>query len=272
MKKYTLPVSKSIGFCQKSFYEEIKTAKDLGYEYIDFDIANQWRHPFKEAKYYRNIEKGLAAVKEAGLKINAVHISFGTRWDPSELRTSRRKKIVKKIVRIIKRVDQGNPFCYVLHGSFEPILPQVREEKKKALLSSLPEICSATENYVCLENLPRTCLLNTSQEAMEILDRAGIENLKICLDTNHFLKEKTEDAIYRLGKNIKTLHVSDGDYINERHWLPGKGKLNWNAIIEALDKTGYEGVFNYEVDRVTLQDLKENHKTLFDRYNGENEE
>lgn len=267
MNQFFLPLSKSVGFCTKDFYDEIEKVKDLGYKYIDFDIASQWRHPFKEAKYYLELEKGLAAVKEAGLKINAVHISFGTRWDPSDLKPMRRKKIVKKIVKTIKRMEKGEPFCYVLHGSFEPILPAMREEKKRALLLSLPEICAATERYVCLEILPRTCLLNTSEEALEIIKRADIKNLKICLDTNHFLKEKTEDAIMALGEEIKTTHVSDGDYINERHWLPGKGKLNWNAILSALQKVGYEGVFNYEVDKQTAETLKENYEMLFDNYN-----
>ena len=107
----------------------------------------------------------------------------------------------------------------------------------------------------------------TREEALEIIKRADIKNLKICLDTNHFLKEKTEDAIMALGEEIKTLHVSDGDYINERHWLPGKGKIDWNAVIGALQKVGYEGVFNYEVDKQTAETIKENHKMLFDNYN-----
>lgn len=266
MSGYILPVGRSIGVCRNDFEKDIQKAKDLGYEYLDFDIANKWNRPKEEKEQYRELEKKLAAVKRVGLKINAVHISFGNRWDPSVLRTFKRKRIVKKIVEIVKRVDKGDPFCYVLHGSFEPISPNKREKRKEALLRSLPEICAATKNYVCLENLPRTCLLNTSKEAAEILDRAGIDNLKICLDTNHFLKEKTEDAVLVLGDRIKTLHVSDGDYVDERHWLPGKGKIDWDAVIGALEKVGYRGVFNYETSD-PLEVIKDNHKALFDRYN-----
>ena len=272
MEKYVLPLGLSVGFCKKGFYETIAEASEMGIKYVDFDISGCRAHKYKEFFYYKKLEKGIQAIAGAGLKINAVHLSFGWRWDPSELDEKKRRKIVEKIVKTIKTVDHCKPFGYVLHGSFEPIADKKREEKKQALLRSLPEICAATERFVCLEILPRTCLLNTSAEASEILEKANISNLKLCLDTNHFLREKTEDAVLALGKNVVTLHVSDHDYLNERHWLPGKGKIDWNATLAALEKTGYKGVFNYEVDRVTPKIISENYQKLFSDYNEGREE
>ena len=63
-----------------------------------------------------------------------------------------------------------------------------------------------------------------------------------------------------------TTHISDHDYENERHWLPGEGKINWNALIGALEKIGYRGVFNYEVGE-SLSAVKENYERLFADYN-----
>ncbi len=265
--EYRLPLGISIGFCGEDFYEKLKEAKDLGYEYIDFDIASSWSRPEKEEKYYRDLEKGIAVVKDAGLKINAVHLSFGKRWDPAEKWSGRRKKNVTGLVEIIRRLDPYGPFLYVLHGSFEPIGKITRERRKKNLLASLKILCAATENTICLEILPRTCLLNTSEEAIEILERASEKNLKICLDTNHFLREKTEDAILALGGRIATTHVSDHDYVDERHLLPGEGKIDWNAVLAALEKTGYKGVFNYELKDPQLAEAKANYERLFEEYN-----
>ncbi len=267
MEKYYLPLGASVGFCKDGFYEKIDEMKKLGFKYVDFDIANAWNRPKEEATYYRDLEKGMEKIKEAGLKVNAVHISFGKRWDPSDKRTLCRKKIVKKIVDIIKRTEACDPKGYVLHGSFEPILKRkTREKKKDALLCSLVPICAATKRFICLETLPRTCLLNTAREANEILSRAGIDNLRICLDTNHFLQEKTEDAVMAIGKNIATTHISDHDYKDERHWMPGRGKVDWNAVIGAFEKIGYDGVFNYELDD-PVEEIKRNYEALFSAYN-----
>jgi hypothetical protein len=35
------------------------------------------------------------------------------------------------------------------------------------------------------------------------------------------------------GRNIISLHISDDDGIDERHWYPGNGVLSWNEITEA---------------------------------------
>ena len=40
-----------------------------------------------------------------------------------------------------------------------------------------------------------------------------------------------------------TLHVSDFDGVDERHWMPGKGIVDWNDVIAALVEVGYEGPF-----------------------------
>ena len=264
---YRLPLGISIGFCGEDFYKNLEEAKKNGFEYIDFDIASSWRNPEKEEKYYRDLEKGIAAVRDAGLKINAVHLSFGIRWDPAGRWPRKRKMIVDRLVEIIRRLDPYGPFLYVLHGSFEPIGKLSRERRKKNLLASLKILCAATKNTICLEILPRTCLLNTSAEAIEILDRAGEQNLKICLDTNHFLQEKTEDAIIALAGRIATTHVSDHDYVDERHLLPGQGKIDWNAVLAALEKTGYKGVFNYELKDPQLAEAKANYERLFEEYN-----
>ena len=267
MKEYYLPLGMSVGFCKKDFSQRLKDAAEAGFQYIDFDISGYWSNPKEQAKYYAKMEEGLEDVKRAGLKINAVHLAFGTPWDPSDKWEFRRKKVVKKLVSAIKKTEGGDPFCYVLHASFEPISNKKREKRIQSLLRSLPEICAATKSLICIEVLPRTCLFNTAKESLEILKRAGIENLKICLDTNHFLQEKTEEGVLALGDNVKTLHVSDHDYKNERHWMPGKGSIDWNAVLGALEKTGYSGVFNYEVDNVSASEVKENYKMLFDGYN-----
>ena len=50
-----------------------------------------------------------------------------------------------------------------------------------------------------------------------------------------------------MGGRIITLHVSDYDFVDERHLLPGEGKNPWGEILRALEEVGYDGRFTYEV-------------------------
>ena len=77
-----------------------------------------------------------------------------------------------------------------------------------------------------------------------------------------------------LSDRVKTLHISDHDYIDERHVLPKDGKIDWMKLIGALEKIGYQGVFDYEILRemkeyvfYTFADIKRNHEELFAQYN-----
>ena len=73
------------------------------------------------------------------------------------------------------------------------------------------------------------------------------DKLRVCYDTNHLLGEAPLDFIKKIGPKIITLHVSDYDFINERHWLPGEGDNDWQAVYSALSDVGYNGVWMYEV-------------------------
>ena len=70
----------------------------------------------------------------------------------------------------------------------------------------------------------------------------------MCFDTNHLLTEDNVHFVQQIQKKIVTTHVSDYDFINERHLLPGEGKVAWAALVDALEKTGYNGPLMYEVD------------------------
>ena len=266
MKSYHLPLSKSIPFCSKSFYELLAEAKALGFEAIDFDIAGAWNAPDAEEEYFLHLEEGMQAVIESGIPVNCIHIPFGTRWDPCLLDEEARIAVVKKFRAIIKRTEILKPLGYIVHGSFEPNGDEEREAKIAQLKKSMREMADATESYLCVEILPRTCLLNTAKEARRIIEEIGIDNVRICVDVNHFLQETAEDGVLVLGDLIKTTHISDHDYINERHWMPGEGKIDWNALIGAFEKIGYEGAFNYELT-APLADIKKNYQNLFANYN-----
>lgn len=262
---YRLRLGSSIKFSDTDFYEKLAEAKTLGFDAVDFDIAGFCDEREKEIENYKHLAEGLAAVKSSGLFLNGVHLSFGVDWNFANPDDGIRLAAVARAKEVFDAVDPFSPFCYIFHGSLEPIPDGQRGLFLGALKKSLKDLRPLTKTRLCIENLPRTCLLNTAKEACEVVD--GAQGIDICADVNHFLQEKTEDALLVMGARVKTLHISDCDYVNERHWMPLKGKIDWMKVIGALEKIGYGGVFNYETVGASLREIKENYEKLFAMYN-----
>ena len=101
---------------------------------------------------------------------------------------------------------------------------------------------------LALECLPRTCLANTADELLQIVNAVG-NDLGACFDSNHLLKEKPEEFVAKVGGKITTVHISDFDGLDEKHWLPGTGIINWTEVVTELVKSGYNGPFMFEASK-----------------------
>ena len=149
---------------------------------------------------------------------------------------------------LIKKASDIGITRFVVHPSGEPIKDENRKEymeRGKKNLSKLAEIAAKEGGIVAVEDLPRTCLGRNSQEILELISLN--DSLRVCLDTNHLLEEDIADFIYAVKDKIITTHISDYDFVDERHWLPGEGKLDWQKVVKALKDVGYNGVWMYEI-------------------------
>ena len=154
----------------------------------------------------------------------------------------------------IRRAGAAGFRYAVIHPSGEPIEDVDREASMQAAMESLralAEVAKSAGITLAVENLPRTCLAKNSSELLRLLEADS--SLRACFDTNHLLAEPTLAFMEALRDKIVTLHVSDYDFINERHWLPGDGKVNWKALMDKLDEIGYSGVFMYETRKTMTQ-------------------
>ena len=229
--------------------DDLKECKNWGIENIELCLfGEEMGSTFNEKADWaydvvRNIE-------EVGLKLWSVHLPFGPEWDISTPYNDKRGVIIEDYKKYIGLVGNLKPVCAVIHGSSEPILEDKREERLQICGQSLDILSDAAADEgltLAVECLPRTCLGNCSSEIKTLL--RFNKKLKVCCDVNHILLENHEEFIQQIGSNIVTLHISDYDGIDERHWLPGKGVIDWNSVIDNLVKTGYSGPFMYELAR-----------------------
>ena len=178
--------------------------------------------------------------------------------DISSLDESIRQKSVELWRRLIKIGAKIGIKIFIAHPSSEPLSEDIdiRSKNIEAAKKSLKELAEFAQEFdatIAVENLPRSCLGRTANEIADLI--SADEHLKICLDTNHFLIDNNLNLIEKMGDKIITLHVSDYDFIDEKHWLPGEGKIDWHALYNMMVQDGFNGPWLYEIS------LKSNGKT-----------
>lgn len=205
------------------------------------------------------------------VNINSVHAPFSKEVDISRLDDGGQKFVIDQISRAIKMAERLGAGIVVLHGSSEPIGQDERAKRiamSKSSLDILSKIAQVSGVKLALELLPRTCLGNTADELEILLADVPPEHAGFCLDANHPANHKElPEIVKRLGKRIITLHISDYDGVDEKHWMPFKGVVDWHAFANALRDIQYRGAFIYEanIDGDTMAKKLENVLSNFQR-------
>ena len=191
--------------------------------------------------------------KKYGVELWSFHLPFwwiGATIDAASHDKSVRDFSLKLWQNYVKKGAEIGIKRFVVHPSSEPKSQDKNErnqeiEYSKQTLSALAKYAKQFGAIICVEDLPRTCLGRDSKELLNIV--SAHENLKICFDTNHLLNEDLLEFVDNAYDKIETLHVSDYDYIDERHWLPGEGKIDWHSLYNKLIDCGYSGPWLYEL-------------------------
>lgn len=220
-----------------------------------------------------DLKKIKSLADEFGIKLWSFHHRFHPTFDLSTTDEARRREVVDYYNGFIDACNEVGIKVHVVHASSEPIDDDDRPARiaaAKKSLSELAEHASIYDAVIAVEDLPRSCLANCSKEINELL--SADDRLRIVFDTNHLLTEGIADFIRATAHKFVTTHFSDYDFINERHWLPGEGDINWCELMDLLDEFGYDGPILYElsldcwsIDRerpISAFDVKRNHVEL----------
>lgn len=81
-------------------------------------------------------------------------------------------------------------------------------------------------------------LINTAQQAVDIIEAVGADNIFVHLDTYHMnIEEKgIAKGILVAGEYLKYIHLSESD-----RGTPGYGNCNWDEVFVALAAIGFKG-------------------------------
>ncbi len=218
---------------------------------------------FNRIKFIDQAEKIGEITRAAGVELRSLHLPFGQRLDVSREDFWAQQTVDINLALIDAAHRAGIPLI-VIHPSSEPIKNEDRHGRLGISKKNLSYLAKRTAEYgmkLCVEDLPRTCLGRTSDDMNFLI--ADDPDLYCVFDTNHLLMQDNVEFVKAVGAKIIALHVSDYDFIDERHVIPFEGKNDWKGIIEALESVGYPGDWTYETGRRwTPEQLAENKKKL----------
>jgi len=229
------------------------------------------RLPLDDPDCYRRTEGRL---RRARVRLHSVHLPYGRALDLSQPDDAAREAALAATARNVRLAADLGAKLVVVHPSAEPIPDAERAARLDAArrsLAALTGVAAQAGVRVAVECLPRTCLGNTAAELRSIVDPLDAA-AGVCLDVNHLNLREPDiaAAVAALAPRLLTLHCSDNDGVDERHWLPGAegGVVDWTAFLGALRANGYGGPFLYEVrapdpdPAVALRAVEDNYRRL----------
>lgn len=214
--------------------------------------------------YAEELKRLIGMWQDGGIRVWSVHVPGGRTIDISHREFANRGiELVSGYMDVCARMGVDK---VVLHPSYEPIATNDRPQRIATAQQSIRALHHPGVR-IAVETLPRTCLCNTMAETVALL--APLSGLAYaCVDANHCHRDPPEQVIAAVADRLITLHISDDDGLDEKHWYPGKGVLNWNAIIKALEDADYTGCFLYELSGKDEDpmDIRRNFDGLLEAY------
>lgn len=223
--------------------ETLKRMKDCGIDAVELSVGWQDCDGIDWEGFRKNADA-------AGMLIASYHLPFSGEINIADPDEERRAGAVKYQQGQMRKAAAAGIDRFIIHPSAEPIPDGERHVWMAAAKKSLRELAQTAAELggvLCVEDLPRTCLGHTAEEMLEL---AGVDDrLRVCFDVNHLLTvygTTHVDFVEKLGHLIVTTHMSDYDFIDEKHFFPGYGLIDWKEVVEALERADYDGPFIYE--------------------------
>jgi len=123
-----------------------------------------------------------------------------------------------------------------------------RDQCYELSLKSLKEIANHAKNKginIAVEPTSADSnLIDTADQAIELMNDTGLDNVKLMFDTFHaqYRNEVSSDYVYKMSNNLIHVHIADTDRL-----APGKGKVDFLSVMQALKDINYQGFVTMEV-------------------------
>ena len=226
-------------FFPQDLTEKFKFVKSIGFECFEIDGKVLMEKPDEIKR----------AVEASGLPVSSACGGYRG-WIGDFIEEKRLNGIadLKVIIRNLKEVGGTGVVVPAAWGMFTYRLPPMasprsREGDRKAILDSLSQLEETAKEcgiYIYLEPLNRyqDHMLNTTEDAVSIIDEGKFEMVKITGEFYHMSIEEDDisETLEKYKDYIGHIHIAE----NHRY-QPGTGSIDFRRHMETLKRIGYDG-------------------------------
>lgn len=226
-------------FFPTDLVEKFKFVRSIGFECFEIDGK----------VLVENVEEVKKAVAESGLPVSTACGGYsGWIGDFIEERRVNGVAGLKAIIRALKEVGGTGVVVPAAWGMFTfrlppMVSPRSHEGDVNAIITSLKELEPVAKEcgiYLYLEPLNRyqDHMLNTIQDAVDIIEEGQFEMVKITGDFYHMAIEEDDisDSLRKYSKYYGHIHIAE----NHRY-QPGTGSIDFKRHMATLREIGYDG-------------------------------
>lgn len=165
----------------------------------------------------------------------------------SDPKRSVRRKAIQRIKEQIELATELDAIVIIglVRGKVQPDIDY--DQAEEWLLEALEECAKVNPDVeLVLEpcNRYEANMINTAEEGIQLLDKLGLDNVGLLLDTFHMNIEEPDilKSFQKAGSRVFHVHIADSN-----RWYPGAGHIDFNSIVLELEKLNYEGFLSAEI-------------------------
>jgi len=206
---------------------------------------------------WRSDPGGLRRDLEArGLRASSVHTPVAG-WHNSAVGRETRLASVRAVcesLRWARDVGAGTAIVHPNAPNFEdnPDDYGVARALSAGSLAAIAEAAGRLGLRLAVENMPmvgpRRLPGVRVAEILDMIEGLG-EHVGVCLDAGHSNCSgvRAAEEAAAAGRRLFTLHLQDNDGSADQHMVPGRGTVDWAALLRTLEEGGFAGASVFEV-------------------------
>jgi L-ribulose-5-phosphate 3-epimerase len=245
---------------QKMTLEEcFQLAKDAGFDGVEINFALEGK--FSAESKPSDVERVRKTAEKIDIAISGVCSFLYWPYSLTSNDSQRRKKGLQLARQMIAAAEGlGTDNLLVVPGAVyipwlegtEPVPNDVCDRRAREAIGQLVPEAEKAGVTLNLENIFANAFLFSPQEMVEFVDSFQSPHVRVHFDTGNIMQYQfPEHWIPILGKRIKNIHFKEWDKRTHEFNLSTfrtllDGTTNWPAVIEALDKIGYDGYLTFE--------------------------
>lgn len=241
---------------QYTIFDAISLIANIGYEGVD--IWGGRPHVYRQDLSKQELIHLRKLIEDQGLIVSSFMPAF-YRY-PHSLSNPNEKVREDSIVYMRASIDNA----VALGAELVLIVPdhslygQTREDSQLRMIESISVIAQYAFQYVDLRlgieilYYDETDFVNSADDALEIINQLGHNNLGVVLDTGtlNLSKESLKDILVKLDDLLLQVHVNDNQgREHQQNLIPGDGNYDFRALIRILKDLNYSGFLSAELSK-----------------------